>query len=129
MSEQKLYEIKFKLIGIGILLSSVSFLYKYLIDDKNWILTAFIMLIDIAWLALNAFYLSFITNQNVRKSVFNTILGSLMYFSGLSGIVLTLAEESASRQLFLTTLEILVFLGPMIIILLPIIYFLCEIFG
>lgn len=129
MNEQKLYEIKSKLIGFGILLSAVSFLYKYLIDDKNWILTAVIMLIDIAWLALNAFYLSFITNQNVRKSVVNAILGSLMYFSALSGIILVLAEESASQQLFLTTLEILVFLGPMIIVLLPIIYFLCEIFG
>ena len=129
MSEQKLYEMKLKLIGFGIFFSAVSFLYEYLIDDKNLILTAVIMLIDIAWLALNAFYLSFITNQNVRKSVVNTILGSLMYFSGLSGIVLTFAEESASRQLLLTTLEILVFLGPMIIILLPIIYFLCEIFG
>ena len=122
MNEQKLYGTKSKLIGFGIFFSAVSFLYEYLIDDKNLILTAVIMLIDMIWLVLNVFYLSFIVNKNAGKSVVNAILGSLMYFSGLSGIVLILAEGSASLQVLLKTLETLVYLGPMIIILLPIIY-------
>ena len=122
MNEQKLYEMKLKLIGFGISFSAVSFLYEYLIDDKNLILTAFIMLIDIIWLVLNVFYLSFIVNKNAGKSVVDAILGTLIYFSALSGIILTLAEESASLQVLLKTLETLVYLGPMIIILLPIIY-------
>lgn len=122
MNEQKLYEMKSKLIGFGISFSAVSFLYEYLIDDKNLILTAFIMLIDIIWLVLNVFYLSFIVNKNAGKSVVDAILGTLIYFSALSGIILTLAEESASLQVLLKTLETLVYLGPMIIILLPIIY-------
>ena len=126
MNEQKLYEIKSKLIGFGILLSTVSILYKYLIDDKNLILTAVIMLIDIVWLALNAFYLSFIINKNAGKSVANAILGPLLYFSGISGIIMTMAEEHASQQLFLIILETLVYLGPMIIILLPIICFILQ---
>lgn len=129
MSEQKLYEMKNKLIGIGIFLSAVSFLYEYLIDDKNGILTAAIMLIDIAWLALNAFYLSFIVHKNVRKSVANAILGSLLYFSGISGLIMTAMEKHASQQLFLTVMETLIYLGPMIILLLPLLYVLGEIFG
>lgn len=129
MSEEKLYEMKNKLIGFGIFLSAVSFLYEYLIDDKNGILTAFIMLIDIAWLALNAFYLSFIVYKNVRKSVANAILGSLLYFSGISGLIMTAMEKHASQQLFLTVMETLIYLGPMIILFLPLFYILGEILG
>ena len=123
MNAQKLSEMKSKLIGIGIFFSVVSFLYEYLIDGKNVILMAGIMLLDVAWLILNLFCLFFLSSEKVGKSIFNAILGTLIYFSGISGIVLILAEESASLQLLLTTLEILVYLGPMIIILLPIIYF------
>ena len=129
MSEQRLYEMKSKMIGIGIFLSAMSFLYEYLIDDKNGLLTVFIMLIDIAWLVLNAFYLSFIVHKNVRKSVANAILGSLLYFSGISGLIMTGMEKHASQQLFLTVMETLIYLGPMIILLLPLLYLLGEFLG
>ena len=126
MIAQKLFEMKFKLIGWGIFFSAVSFLYEYLIDDKNVGLTVCIMLWDVAWLILNLFGLSFVGNETVGKSIFNAVLGALAYFSGVSGIVLILAKESASLPVFLKTLETLVYLGPMIIILLPIIFFVMQ---
>ena len=126
MNAKKLFETKSKLIGLGVFFSAVSFLYEYLIDDKNVGLTVCIMLWDIAWLILNLFCLFFLESEKVGKSIFNAVLGALAYFSGVSGIVLILAKESASLQVFLKTLETLVYLGPMIIILLPIIYFVMQ---
>ena len=84
------------------------------------------MLLDIAWLILNLFGLFFLKDEKIGKSIFNAVLGTLAYFSGVSGIVLILAEGAASQQVFLITLETLVYLGPMIIILLPIIYFVMQ---
>lgn len=126
MNAKKLFETKSKLIGLGGFFSAVSFLYEYLINGKNLILTAGIMFLDVAWLILNLFCLFFLINEKVGKSIFNAVLGALAYFSGVSGIVLILAKESASLQVFLKTLETLVYLGPMIIILLPIIYFVMQ---
>ena len=125
MNAKKLFEMK-KLIGFGVFFSAVSFLYEYLINDKNVGLTVCIMLLDIAWLILNLFGLFFLGSKKVGKSIFNAVLGALAYFSGVSGIVLILAEGAASQQVFLITLETLVYLGPMIIILLPIIYFVMQ---
>ena len=42
---------------------------------------------------------------------------------------MTLAEEHASRQLFLITLETLVYLGSSLILLLPVFYVIAEFFG
>lgn len=126
MNAKKFFEMKFQLIGLGVFFSVVSFLYEYLIDDKNVILTVGIMLLDIAWLILNLFGLFFLKDEKIGKSIFNAVLGTLAYFSGVSGIVLILAEGAASQQVFLITLETLVYLGPMIIILLPIIYFVMQ---
>ena len=114
------------LIGWGIALCAFSFLYEYVIADKNVIFTVGIMLFDIVWLGLNLFYLFFLETEKMFKSAVNAILGCLVYFSGLSGLVLIIAEEHASAQIFLKTLETLVYLGPMIIILLPIFYFILQ---
>ena len=114
------------LIGGGVALSAFSFLYEYMIADKNVIFTVGIMLFDIVWLGLNLFYLFFLENEKIFKSAVNAILVCLMYFSGLSGLVLMLAEEYASAQILLKSLETLVYLGPMIIILLPIFRFVFQ---
>ena len=115
------------LIGGGVALSAFSFLYEYMIADKNVIFTVGIMLFDIVWLGLNLFYLFFLENEKIFKSAVNAILACLMYFSGLSGLVLMLAEEYASAQILLKSLETLVYLGPMLIILLPIFRFVFQI--
>lgn len=114
------------LIGGGVALSAFSFLCEYMIADKNVIFTVGIMLFDIVWLGLNLFYLFFLENEKMFKSAVNAILVCLMYFSGLSGLVLMLAEEYASAQILLKSLETLVYLGPMIIILLPIFRFIFQ---
>ena len=72
------------------------------------------------------FYLYFLETEKMFKSAVNAILGCLVYFSGLSGFVLMFAEEYASAQILLKSLETLVYLGPMIIILLPILRFVFQ---
>lgn len=117
------------LISIGILFCAASFLYEYAIDYKNPLVTAIIMILDIALLFLNMMYLSFVSTNNEKRSVINAVLCTLMYFSGLSAVIMWTAEEHASLSLFLVALQTLVYLGPIIIILLPIIYLILEILG
>jgi hypothetical protein len=51
------------------------------------------------------------------------------YFVGITGVILCYAEGNASIVLMLDTLEVLVYLAPNIVILLPIIYLLCLVLG
>lgn len=117
------------LLVLGVLFCSFSFVYEYAIDYKNPIVTAIIMLFDVALLVLNLFYLSYVLTEKVNKSILNSILCSLLYFIAISGLILAYAEAKSSLDLLMVTLETLVYLGPIIIILLPIFYFLALCLG
>ena len=121
--------ILFILIGVGILFSAISFIYKYVINYDNLFLSILLMSIDIILLLINIFYLSYLSNEKIGKSVINSIIFSLLYFVGITGVILCYAEENASIVLMLDTLEVLVYLAPNIVILLPIIYLLCLALG
>ena len=71
-------------------------------------------------------YVKRVVRSNIKFDENKTICVPFESMAGVSGIVLILAKESASLQVFLITLETLVYLGPMIIILLPIIYFVMQ---
>ena len=115
----------FLLIGLGVLFSSVSFIYRFAINYENTFLSIFLLIIDIGLLLVNFFYLSYLINEKVGKSIVNAIIFSLIYFVGITGMVLLLAKDNASVLLMMKILEILVYLGPSIIILLPFIYLFC----
>lgn len=117
--------ILFILIGVGILFSAISFIYKYAINYDNLFLSILLMSIDVILLLINIFYLSYLVNEKIGKSVINSIIFSLLYFVGITGVILCYAEENASIILMLDILEVLVYLAPNIVILLPIIYLLC----
>lgn len=119
--EKKLFLI---LIGLGIFFSAFSFIYEYAASHTNNIITYIIMGLDIILLLINTFFLSYLINYKIAKSIVNSIVLSLLYFAILSGIILCCFEEKASLEILLSTIKILVYLSPSIIILLPFIYLL-----
>ena len=117
------------LIIVGILLSSVSFIYEYAINYNNSIITYIIMIIDTILLLINLYYLSFMLNKKVGKSIINSIIFSLLFFVGITGVIMCMAEDSASLELMIGTIKVLIYLAPSIIILLPVIYLFCLALG
>ena len=117
------------LIIVGILLSSVSFIFEYAINYNNSIITHIIMITDTILLLINIYYLSFMLNKNVGKSIINSIIFSLLFFVGITGVIMCMAEDSASLELMIGTIKVLIYLAPSIIILLPVIYLFCLALG
>ena len=119
----------FILLGLGIPLSIFSFVYEYVIDYDNLLITYTLMSIDLILLLINMFYLSYLLNNKIGKSIVNAILLSLLYFVCIVGVIMGMAEESAGLNLLLNSIRVLVYLGPSIIILLPAIYIFCLALG
>lgn len=117
------------LIIAGILLSSLSFVFEYAINYNNSIITHSIMAVDIILLLINFFYLSYLLNEKVGKSIVNSIIFSLLFFVGITGVIMCMAEDSANLELMIGTIKVLIYLAPSIIILLPAIYLLCLALG
>lgn len=117
------------LIIVGVLLSSLSFVFEYAINYNNSIITHSIMAVDIILLLINFFYLSYLLNKKVGKSMVNSIIFSLLFFVGITGVIMCMAEDSASLELMIGTIKVLIYLAPSIIILLPVIYLLCLALG
>lgn len=117
------------LIIVGILLSSLSFVFEYAINYNNLIITHSIMAVDIILLLINFYYLSYLLNKKVGKSIVNSIIFSLLFFVGITGVIMCMAEDSANLELMIGTIKVLIYLAPSIIILLPVIYLLCLALG
>ena len=119
----------FILLGLGIPLSIFSFVYEYAIDTDIIFITYVLIAVDVLLLLINMFYLSYLLNNKIGKSIVNAILLSLLYFVCIVGVIMGMAEESAGLNLLLNSIRVLVYLGPSIIILLPVIYILCLVLG
>lgn len=119
----------FILIVVGIISSTVSILFEYVINHEMTILTYIIIIIDILLLLINNLYLSYLLTNNIWKAILNSIMLSILYLTTISGVVLMMAEEKSSFELMIQTLKILIYVGPNIIILLPIIWFLSQCLG
>lgn len=119
----------FILIVVGIISSTVSILFEYVINYEMTILTYIIIIIDILLLLINNLYLSYLLTNNIWKAILNSIMLSILYLTTISGVVLMMAEEKSSFELMIQTLKILIYVGPNIIILLPIIWFLSQCLG
>ena len=117
------------LLIVGILLSSLSFVFEYAINYNNSIITHSIMAVDIILLLINFFYLSYLLNKKVGKSIVNSIIFSLLFFVGITGVIMCMAEDSANLELMIGTIKVLIYLAPSIIILLPVIYLFCLVLG
>ena len=119
----------FILLGLGIPLSIFSFVYEYGINYDNLLITYTLMSIDLILLLINMFYLSYLLNNKIGKSIVNAILLSLLYFVGIVGVIMGMAEGSEGLNLLINSIKVLVYLGPSIIILLPVIYIFCLALG
>ena len=119
----------FILLGLGIPLSIFSFVYEYAIDTDIIFITYVLIAVDVLLLLINMFYLSYLLNNKIGKSIVNAILLSLLYFVCIVGVIMGMAEESAGLNLLFNSIRVLVYLGPSIIILLPVIYILCLALG
>ena len=119
----------FILLGLGIPLSIFSFVYEYVINYDNLLITYTLMSIDLILLLINMFYLSYLLNNKIGKSIVNAILLSLLYFVGIVGVIMGMAEGGEGLNLLLNSIKVLVYLGPSIIILLPAIYIFCLALG
>lgn len=119
----------FILLGLGIPLSIFSFVYEYGINYDNLFITYTLMSIDLILLLINMFYLSYLLNNKIGKSIVNAILLSLLYFVGIVGVIMGMAEGGEGLNLLLNSIKVLVYLGPSIIILLPVIYIFCLALG
>ena len=119
----------FILLGLGIPLSIFSFVYEYAIDTDNIFITYVLIAVDVLLLLINMFYLSYLLNNKIGKSIVNAILLSFLYFVCIVGVIMGMAEGSEGLNLLLNFIKVLVYLGPSIIILLPAIYILCLALG
>ena len=117
------------LIIVGLLLSCLSFIFEYAINYDNSIISYSIMVVDIILLLINFYYLSYLLSNKVGKSIVNSMIFSLLFFVGITGVIMCMAEDSASLELMLGTIKVLIYLAPSIIILLPVIYLLCLALG
>lgn len=118
-----------KLMITGAVFTAVSFLYEYAFPFKSTFLTAVIMVLDIILLLLNLYFFESLICATKKNAILNTVLISLIYFLTLSGLVMALAEENASLQVLLVTLETLVYLGPSFLLLLPVFRVILELLG
>ena len=112
-------------IIIGALFTSLSFVWEYIINYNNFFFTCGIIILDIILLLINIYYLSFLVTEKVGRSIINSIIFSILYFTFITGCIMCIAEDSASLELLIGTIRILIYLAPSIIILLPVMYLCC----
>ena len=117
------------LIILGIIFSLISFLYEYVINYNNALLFHTIITIDILLLLIDIYYLSYLVNKKIGKSVVNSAIFSLLYINFFTGGIMYLAEDNASLEVLLKTIKILLYISPNIIIILPIICVICMVLG
>ena len=121
--------VKSKLVKVGLIFSAFSFLYEYALPVKEPFFTALIMIADIGLLLLNLYYLESFRDKTKKQAIINAVLHALIYFSLISGLIMCALQERASLPVLLFILETLIYLGPIIILLLPVLRVILEIFG
>jgi len=114
------------LIIIGLIATVFSFIFMKIIKTDTSIINNIIILFDILLLLINMFYLSYKVSNNLLKSLFNSFTYSIIFLLFFTGIGLMVSEDNASFTVMLNILKILIYLGPSIIILLPIIYIILQ---
>ena len=117
------------LVIIGIFFSVLSFVVDYFLKIDIKIINISIYTIDIVLLLLNFYYLSFVVNGKKEKSMLNSFLLSIIYFTALLGVILCFFVDKVNISMILEILKVLVYLSPMIILLLPVIVLLGAIVG
>jgi hypothetical protein len=111
------------LFFVNSVLVLLSFLYEYFIEYNNIIITIIIMIIDIALLFYNVYYIEFNRTKNIKKSLIFMIVMSLFYLFVGSFLIMVIFNFDNNFINYFKIMKILVYLGPFVIVVGPIIYF------
>ena len=120
-------------IVIGLLLSTISFVYYYAFKNANKILLTVLMVIDIIYCIFECFV--FVTNDSdpLKGKIKSTIIAVSLYFIVFLVICtfpfLTSETRSLTMSIFTEIVKISLFLSPSIVILYPVMWFACECLG
>lgn len=120
------------LIIIGLIASTISFLYYFLFKNPSNIVLLIICVIDLVLFFINAFKLSLAFDKGKLKTILISIAVMLVFFLFIEIVVLAFSSGTSITydfNLFLNVLLVSIFSSPSFIILLPIIWFVAECLG
>lgn len=120
------------LIIIGLIASTISFLYYFLFKNPSNIFLFIICVIDLVLFFINAFKLTLAFDKGKLKTILISIAVMLVFFLFIEIVVLAFSFGTSITydfNLFLNVLLVSIFSSPSFIILLPIIWFVAECLG
>lgn len=120
------------LIIIGLIATTISFIYYFVFKNPFKLVLYFILIIDLVLFFINVYRLSLSFNKSKLKTILISILIMLGYFIFLEIMVFAFTlknTELHSLELFNSVFIVSTFLSPCFIILLPIIWFVAEVLG
>lgn len=120
------------LIIIGLIASTISFLYFFLFKNPSNIFLLIICVIDLVLFFINAFKLTLAFDKGKLKTILISIAVMLVFFLFIEIVVLEFSFGTSITydfNLFLNVLLVSIFSSPSFIILLPIIWFVAECLG
>lgn len=120
------------LIIIGLIATTISFIYYFVFKNPFKLVLYFILISDLVLFFMNVYRLSLSFNKTKLKTILISILIMLGYFIFIEIMVFAFAlknTELHSLPLFNNVFIISTFLSPSFIILLPIIWFVAEVLG
>ena len=121
MKDKVLVKIIIGIFITGFIASIFSFIYFYLCD-YNFKILVIINIIDVILLIINVVILICLLELDSKKLVINTILTTLVYYCLFMSVGLAMYKENIIINSIINVFEFAVFLGPSLIILVPIYY-------
>jgi len=121
MKDKVLVKIIIGIFITGFIASIFSFIYFY-VCDYDFKILVIINIIDVILLIINVVILICLLELDSKKLVINTILTTLIYYCIFMSVGLAMFKENITINNIINVFEFAVFLGPSLIILVPIYY-------
>ncbi len=121
MKDKVLVKIIIGIFITGFIASIFSFIYFY-VCDYDFKILVIINIIDVILLIINVVILICLLELDSKKLVINTILTTLIYYCVFMSVGLAMFKENITINNIINVFEFAVFLGPSLIILVPIYY-------
>lgn len=112
-------------IALGVICTTVSFLLHFLKPSLVWIMYP----IDICFLLFNGYIFAELIAESRRKASLGGFMISIDYITVFLAIGCYIFESEITPDIFIQILQFAIFVGPVLIIVSPIIYLICLIFG
>ena len=118
------------IIIVGVLASTISFIYYFALKNPYEFIFWLICIIDIVLFTLNAYRIIETFDLSKAKTVIFTIITMGIFFAFCEIVVFSFTQGTRFEydlDLFFNVLRFSLFLSPSLILLLPIIWFIAEI--